>query len=138
MAPQFNVQIEWPFQKHKLWSTVAGIGLGRRVSTLAFKSASSFTPNHQSLEFENDLSDLGYYAEGKLGLSRRHAVGGLLTAHTLAATVVLPLQKENSYLGVPSEKTNELPPYHNPILEGRVDIPMGAHRFYLDWNTIRN
>ncbi len=125
IASQFGVIVGFPHRKNDLWSTVAGLGIGKRVATLVFKSDGRFPSDNLPVENETHIL-IGHYAIASLGLSRRYTTAHLVMAHSLFATVVLPLEKEYAYLGVPLHSSGiQAPPFDDPVLEGRVDYKYG-------------
>ena len=131
MLPQISLIVEIPHRKNDLWSSVLGLGLGKRVATLAFNSGGDFPSHKQSINFEQHI-DIGHYGIANVGLSRRYAMKGLVLSHTLTASAVVPLEKEFVYLGVPLIANSTQPvPYQDAILEGWIDYANGREKVLL-------
>lgn len=133
---QVGVVLEFPHRRHELWSTVIGLGIGPRLASINFKSDGRFPTDRTPIAHKKRIK-IGHYGIASLGLSRRFATKRLVIAHTLAATLVLPLEKEDAYVGVPlGSDMLQSPPYDNPILEGRVDYTYGRDPvvFGLEYN----
>ncbi len=125
MLPQIGLIAEIPFKKNHLWSAVLGLGLGKRAGTLVFKSDGDFPSHGQPIHFEQSV-DIGNYGIVNAGLSRRHAIKGLVLSHTLTASTVLPLENEYVYLGVPLIANSIQPiPFEDAILEGWMNYANG-------------
>lgn len=128
MLPQIGLMAEIPFKKNDLWSAVLGLGLGKRAGTLVFKSDGGFPSHGQPIHFEQSV-DIGHYGIVNAGLSRRHVLKGLVLSNTLTASAVLPLEKENIYLGVPLIANSTQPiPFEDAILEGWIDYVNGREK----------
>lgn len=135
MLPQLGIVAEIPHKRNDLWNTIIGLGIGRRAGTLVFKSDGNFPANKQPINFEQSV-DLGHYGIINLGLSRRHTIKRQILSHMLTATVVVPLEKEYVYLGVPLVVQAQPIPYENAILEGWVDYANGREKvlFGVEYN----
>lgn len=135
MLPQLGIVAEIPHKRNDLWNTIIGLGIGRRAGTLVFKSDGNFPANKQPINFEQSV-DIGHYGIINLGLSRRHTIKRQILSHMLTATVVVPLEKEYVYLGVPLVIQAQPIPYENAILEGWVDYANGREKvlFGVEYN----
>jgi len=131
MLPQIGLMAEIPHQKNDLWSTVIGLGLGKRAATLVFKADKDFPATNQAINFEQSV-DIGHYAIANVGLSRKHALKSTVLSHTLTTSAVVPLEKEYAYLGVPLVVNSNQPiPFEEAILEGCIDYANGRGKVLL-------
>lgn len=125
---QIGMTAELPLGKGNLWSGVFGLGIGERSGTLEFRSDGNFPSHKQPINFGQSI-DIGHYGILNVGLSRKHDVRRLQLLHTLTACVVMPLEKELTYLGIPLFVDNNQPyPYENAILEGWFDYTNGREK----------
>jgi len=124
--PQIGFFLEIPFRNHNLWSSIVHLGIGYRAATLVFKSVSNFASDGFPVAREIGVNDLGIYGICNLGISRSHLLKRQVLSQSLTCSMVIPLHKENGYLGIPLSGSDfQFPPYTDPVLEGRVDYKYG-------------
>lgn len=131
LSDQLGVLLSLPSRRNDLWSTVFGLGIGFRASSLAFHADGRFPADQQPIAYKKRVTGQGFYAIANLGFSRRHMFKGLVMEHTLTGSALLPLKKENVDLRVP---LNSKP--QTPILAGRVDHAYGREQilFGVEYN----
>ncbi len=126
--PQIGISLELPFRNHSLWSNIVHFGVGYRAATLVFKSVSGFASDGLPVAREIAFNDLGIYGICNFGISRRHLLKRQTLSQSLTFSMVIPLHKENTYLGIPQSGSGfQFPPYTDPILEGSVDYNYGRN-----------
>ncbi|HFA50669.1 MAG TPA: hypothetical protein ENJ95_16805 [Bacteroidetes bacterium] len=128
LTNQIGIKTEIIHFKNENWSTVIGIGFGKTTSTTHFIAKPSFTADGLLIDTPNGAF-VGVHIIPSLGLAYKHPFGKKHFQHSISATAVAPISKENETIQI-VERTLLTQPYHlvPKILNGDINYKYGRDK----------
>jgi hypothetical protein len=128
LTQQLSLKTEIYHFRNQDWSTVLGIGLGRSMYTTHFRAQSSFSREGEAINSPKG-GIIGQHLIPQFGFALKRPWKNVHFQHTLSATFVVPLGKENANFLVIEKRDPTIPSFDNvKTLSGSLDYSYGRDR----------
>lgn len=132
ITTQVGLRAEFLNGKSEDFAFISGIGYGKNMTTTKFSALSRFTTDGNVVDNQSGQF-LGYFIIPNIGLGYKHKMNKLIFNHSLVATCVVPITKENDDI-IMLEQSYQSIPLHlvpNIILNGNMNYNFGRDNFLL-------